>query len=409
MERSYRYLIIGAGLAGHSAAEAIRQRDSESSLVVIGDERHRPYNRPPLTKSLLAGQIEAGSVYVEKENYYRDKGIELITEKKAVAVDTAGKTVSLAGGDVLGYEKLLLATGGRARKLGLPGSNLPGIFTVRTVDDSLAIKAAAIEASRVVVIGGGFIGAEVASTLAELGKPVTMVFPEQAVMQRILPADLGAHLMKTYVDRGVEVLSGDLPAGFEGNGRVKRVETKNGASIDCDLVVVGIGINLSTGFLEDSGLEVTERGEVLTDRFLETSAQGIWAAGDIARYEDTVFGRRVRVEHWDTAKRHGETVGAGMAGERIPYAAPPFFFTKLFEYFIQINGHFSPDDVVRRGASEAGSVGYFSFRDGVLEGYLNIGRPAEEQEAAKRLIAARQKKVKIEQLIMNESVDLRYI
>jgi 3-phenylpropionate/trans-cinnamate dioxygenase ferredoxin reductase subunit len=407
MSKKYRYLIIGAGLAGHSAAAAIRKRDAESSIAIIGEEPHRPYNRPPLTKGLLTGQIEPDKIFVEKESFYTENSIDLLVRAKAAGLDTGGRTVALEDGRTFAYEKLLLATGGSPRWPDIPGAHLPGVFTMRNLEDSLAVKAAVASAAPAAVIGGGFIGAEVTASLAESGLQVTMIFPEREIMERLLPPDLAAFITETFRRRGVRVLSGDMPAAFAGNDAVVGLTAKSGEKIDCGLAVLGIGISLNTALAAAAGIKMGERGEILTDACLKTSAQNVWAAGDIAAYIDPSLDRRVRVEHWDTAKRHGEATGAAMAGEPAPYEAPPFFFTKLFEYFLQISGHFAPDDVVRRGSPGDGSAAYFSFRDGLLEGYLNLNRPSEEQEAAKKLIQKRPRKDKIAEALADENRDLQ--
>lgn len=405
MARSYEYLIIGAGLAGHNAAVEIRERDSGSTLAIVGAEPHRPYNRPPLSKALLTGQAPEDSVYIEKSEFYQSKGIELIPGTTASALDAAIKTVFLSDGRELEYGKLLVATGGNARQLNIPGWELTGVFTLRNLEDSLAIKAAAVNAEGVVVIGGGFVGAETASSLTESGRRVTMIFPEQAVLGRLLPQDFGLFLNEVYRDRGVEILAADSVVAFEGDDRVKRVRTESGKVVDCDLVVVGAGIELQTAFTRDA-LATDRRGAVITDDHLRSSAESVWAAGDIASYYDRLYQRQMRFEHWSTAMNQGKNAGAAMAGDPQPFTSPAYFFSVLFGMFIQIGGNFEPEDISRRGNPDEKTVGYYSFHEGVIEGYTVLGRPQEEEKVIQRLILDRRSKEELAEALADENRDL---
>jgi 3-phenylpropionate/trans-cinnamate dioxygenase ferredoxin reductase subunit len=406
MMRSYKYLIVGAGLAGHNAAEATRERDEASPLAIIGAETHRPYNRPPLSKGLLKGQIPDDGVFIAKAGFYEEKGIELISGSAAVEIDAVRRIVTLAGGQGIGYENLLIATGGQARKLKLSDSDLDGIFTLRTLDDAIAIRNAAKGAKRIAVIGGGFIGAEVAASLCEMGREVTMIFPERTILGRVLPADFGEFLNRTYQERGVEIISGDTPVSLEGSGRVERIRTKASKSLGCDMAVVGIGIELQTGFARNAGLSFDNAGAILTDDHLRTTVEGIWAAGDVALYRDKLYGRPMRFEHWGTAVNQGRTAGAGMAGDLQPYTSPAYFFSVLFGMFIQIGGSFTPGDVVRRGGPDEKSVGYYSFSEGVIEGYATLGRSQEEEKVVQRLILDRRRKEEIGEALGDESGEI---
>ena len=386
MREHYEYVIVGAGLAGHHAAKAIRERDGDSPLAIVGAEPYRPYNRPPLSKALLTGQIAPDQIFLEQESFYEEKGIELLTGEKVVGLDTGEKVVALASGAKIGYGKLLLATGGNARALDLPGWGTPGVFTLRNRDDAERIKAVVNDADRVAVIGGGFVGAEAAASIVETGKRVTMLFPGEALLDQILPADFGRHLHDVYSSRGVEFINGDRPSAFEGGNSLERVQTDGGRAIGCGVAVVGVGIELQTVFAAEAGLRTGNAGAVVTDDHLRTSVPGVWAAGDIALYHDRIYGRPMRFEHWSTAMHQGTAAGAGMAGDPQPFAAPAYFFSVLFGMFIQICGNFDPRDCIRLGAPEESSVGYYSFREGVIEGYAILNRPKEEEQTAQRLI-----------------------
>ena len=409
MGNKYRYLIIGAGVAGHEAAKAVRQRDSENPVAIFGAEPYRPYNRPPLTKGFLLGQMQMENVFVEREEFYTGNGIDLVTGTEVKKLEPAARRVTTATGENIEYEKLLLATGGRARRLGLPGSSLPGVYYMRTIDDCLAIRNAAESAGRAVIIGGGFIGAEMASWLAKRGVPSAVVFPEQYLMERVVPSDLASLLHRRCEESNIEIVNGDKPVSFDGDSTLRGITTDSGRTFGADLAIVGIGIKLNTELAADAGLETTRDGGVATDQFLRTPAENIWAAGDICSYIDSASDERVRVEHWDTAKRQGAVAGAGMAGEKTAFADLPFFFSNMFDMFIQVLGHFSPADTIRRGSPESGSVAYFSFADGIFSGYLSLGRPPEEMEACKKLITGRKKKEEVAGDLADEASDLEQL
>jgi NADPH-dependent 2,4-dienoyl-CoA reductase/sulfur reductase-like enzyme len=318
----YRYLIVGGGLTADAACKGIRSVDTEGSIALIGDEPDPPYLRPPLSKGLWLGKDES-SIWRGTDEH----GVDLLLGREVVALDLDARNVTDDRGGRHGYEKLLLATGGRPREI--PGA-APGVVYYRTVADYRAVREAAKEGTPVVVIGGGFIGSELAASLAANGCAVTMVFPEDAIGARIYPADLALFLNEYYRGRGVDVRPGELVASIERDGDGFRVRGESGAVLDAEIVVAGLGIvprdELATaaGLPADNGIPVDDRGRV-------AGRDDIFAAGDVARFPAHDLGQDLRVEHEDHAKSHGHQVGRNMAGANEPYDHLPFFYSDMFD------------------------------------------------------------------------------
>jgi len=318
----YRYLIVGGGLTADAACKGIRSVDAEGSIGLIGDEPDPPYLRPPLSKGLWLGKDES-SIWRGTD----EQGVDLLLGREAVALDLDARTVTDDRGETHGYEKLLLATGGRPREI--PGA-APGVVYYRTVADYRTVREAAKEGTPVVVIGGGFIGSELAASLAANGCAVTMVFPEDAIGARIYPSDLALFLNEYYRGRGVELHPGELVAAIERVGDIFRVRTENGAVLDAEIVVAGLGIvprdelAAAAGLPADNGIPVDDRGRV-------GGRDDVFAAGDVARFPAHDLGQDLRVEHEDHAKSHGHQVGRNMAGADEPYDHLPFFYSDLFD------------------------------------------------------------------------------
>jgi NADPH-dependent 2,4-dienoyl-CoA reductase/sulfur reductase-like enzyme len=318
----YRYLIVGGGLTADAACKGIRSVDTEGSIALIGDEPDPPYLRPPLSKGLWLGKDES-SIWRGTDEH----GVDLLLGREVVALDLDARNVTDDRGGRHGYEKLLLATGGRPREI--PGA-APGVVYYRTVADYRAVREAAKEGTPVVVIGGGFIGSELAASLAANGCAVTMVFPEDAIGARIYPADLALFLNEYYRGRGVDVRPGELVASIERDGDGFRVRGESGAVLDAEIVVAGLGIvprdELATasGLPADNGIPVDDRGRV-------AGRDDIFAAGDVARFPTHDLGQDLRVEHEDHAKSHGHQVGRNMAGANEPYDHLPFFYSDMFD------------------------------------------------------------------------------
>lgn len=375
----YTYLIIGGGMAGERAAEGARKVDTAGTIAIVAGEPYLPYDRPPLSKGYLTGKEGQEKVYLRPKSFYAENGIAVLTGVRAVALDPSARRVTLADGRVLGYERLLLATGGTARRPAVPGADLPGVFTLRTLDDCQAIRDAAGPGKRALVIGGSFIGSEAGAALAQRGLAVTLAFPGKRLLEKIVPAEVSDWLHGLYESQGVRLLPGRRPARLEGAGRVERAVLDDGTVLPCDVVVAGIGIDLDTGIARQAGLALDERGAVLVDEFLRTSDPHIYAAGDIASWPDPTFGKRLRVEHWDVARQQGLRAGRNMAGENKPYAAVPYFYSDLFETALEVWGDLSAwEQTVQRGHPESGHFYLFYFSGGLLSGVL-VGNPTEEE------------------------------
>lgn len=338
----YRYVIVGGGQAAASAVEGIRARDAQGSILLLASEPEPPYQRPPLSKQLWAPNQSLDQIYPHPEAFYAEQKVELKRGTAAAAIDAKAHTVRDASGASHTYQKLLLATGGTPRRLPIPGGELPGISYFRTVADYHALRGATGAGKTAVIIGGGFIGSEIAAALTNQQVAVTMVFPEQWLVSRVFPEALGRALTAAYRSKGVRMLTGDVPTAIEKgpNGQGYVVRTRNAAALECDIVVVGIGINPNIELAQAAGL-ATGNG-VIVNEYLQTSDPDIYAAGDVAYFPEVVLGPR-RIEHWDAAASHGQHAGGNMAatageargggaGANAKFEAMPMFFSDLFEF-----------------------------------------------------------------------------
>jgi NADPH-dependent 2,4-dienoyl-CoA reductase/sulfur reductase-like enzyme len=350
---THRYLVIGGGLAAHAAATAIRELDPDGSLAMIAAEPERPYARPPLTKGLWKGKPE-DSVF-----YPPVPGLVLLAGRRAVALDTRARTVHDGAGGEHRYERLLLATGATPRRLPFGGDR---VIYYRTLDDYRRIRAVA--GDRFVVIGAGFIGSEIAASLASNGKRVTMVFPEEAIGSRAYPRDLAAYVTRYYEERGVVVRRGEGVAAIEGRGDETVVRTTGGAELASDAVIAGLGVRPDTALAEAAGIRCDDG--VLVDERLETSAPDVYAAGDVARFPSEALGELIRVEHEDAALTMGRTAGQVMAGADVRYRHLPFFYSDLFDLGYEAVGRLDP-------RLEVVTTWKTPFREGVVY-YLDRGR-----------------------------------
>jgi 3-phenylpropionate/trans-cinnamate dioxygenase ferredoxin reductase component len=329
-ERRYEYVIVGAGLTGGSAVEGVREIDKSGSILLVGEEKHLPYDRPDLTKKLWFGKKTLDQVYPHDREYYLKNGVELALGNRIVALDAKQKAVVDGGGEAYGYEKLLLATGGIPRSLPVPGSDLSGVCYYRYLDDYTRIRAEVTAGKSALVVGGGFIGSEIAAALNMQGVNVTMVFPTPYLVDRVFPDYLGLAIQQHFRERGVVVLTGDAPSAFEKIDGRFLTTTREGQTIESDILIVGVGITPSTHLAEDAGLEVTNG--IVVDAYLRTSSPDIYAAGDNALFPYQALGRQMRVEHWDNAVTQGKWAGRNMAGAAEPFTHMPYFFSDLFEF-----------------------------------------------------------------------------
>jgi NAD(P)H-nitrite reductase large subunit len=369
-------------------------------------EPHVPYERPPLSKGYLTGQEGLDAAYLQGDDWYEENGIALMRDTRVTALDAGAHIIVLENDEKFSYEKLLLATGGHAWRLPLPGADLDNVFTLRTIEDSDAIRTAVHEAQRALVLGGSFIGSEVAASLTQIGLDVTMVFPESRLLERVVPQAFSDFLHDKFEGQGVRILSGTTPDRLDGDGSVQRAVLSGGETLSVDLVVMGVGIRLNTELTEDAGLELTERSEVVVDEYLRTSDPDIYAAGDIAAWPDPTFGR-LRVEHWDVARRQGLRAGRNMAGEQKPYASLPYFFSDLFDLSFEVWGNLTSwDQTVLRGEIGGSSYQLFYFGQDRLLGILTVGRLGDTRKVIPKLVKARLAYGDVAHLLRDESVEL---
>lgn len=326
----YKYIIVGAGVAGASAVEGIREQDKNGSILLVGAEDALPYNRPPLTKGLWSGDEKVSDIPVHDEAYYQDGGVEFLRGARVESINPSDKKIRTAEGTEHTYDALLLATGGSPRRLNIPGANAHGMLYYRTLADYEEIRPQATEGKTAVVIGGGFIGSEIAAALCMAGVKVTMVFPASYIVDRVFPEDLGRALQSAYTDKGITFLTGDSPSTVQHKSDGFLTGTNGGRWLKSDILVIGIGILPGTQLAEAAGLD-TEIG-ITVNEFLQTSDPNIYAAGDNANFPYAALRKRTRVEHWDNAVFQGKQAGRNMAGAREPYTHMPFFYSDLFEF-----------------------------------------------------------------------------
>ena len=381
------HVIVGGGLAGAKAAETLRQEGFDGRLVLIGAEQVRPYERPPLSKDYLRGEAGREKVWVHDESFYAEHRIELVTGRTAVSLDTRGTELELDGGERLRYDRLLLATGAEPRRLSIPGAELDGVVYLRSVEDSDALRERLDRGGAVVVVGAGWIGAEVAASARQRGLDVTVVEPASVPLERVLGTEVGEIYRDIHTDHGVRMLMGTGVEAFEGGAAVERVRTSDGRQLDCDFVVVGVGVEPRTGLAARAGIAL-DNG-ILVDEQLQTGVPGVFAAGDVANAHHPFYGEPIRVEHWANALNQGPAAARNMLGRPDPYERLPYFFSDQYDVGMEYSGFArSWDRVVLRGdpASRA-FVAFWLVEDRVVAG-MNVN-VWDVNDHVKRLIGER--------------------
>jgi NADPH-dependent 2,4-dienoyl-CoA reductase/sulfur reductase-like enzyme len=329
-EKSFKYAIIGGGLTGDAAVKGIRELDHDGAILLIGKEKHLPYDRPPLSKKLWFGKKRIEDIFLHDADYYAEQGVELCLGAEVISLDIKQRTFSADNGGSYKYEKLLLATGGTPRRLDLPSGDLEGVCYYRYLEDYLSIRGEAAEGKSAVVIGGGFIGTEIAAALNINKLKVTMLFPEEYIVSRVFPEGLGRAIQEAYIARGVGVLAGDTAVSLEKLNGKFTTNTKGGKRIESDIVIVGVGLVPTVELAQRAGLEI-ENG-VVVNEYLQTSNADIYAAGDLANFPYQALGQRRRIEHWDNALHQGAHAGLNMTGAMEPFTYMPYFFSDLFDF-----------------------------------------------------------------------------
>lgn len=365
------FVIVGASLTGAKAAETLRAEGFDGRVVLIGSETERPYERPPLSKDYLRGEAGRDKVYVHDEDFYAEQDIELRLGRTAVQLDAGAGELALDDGERLRYHRLLLATGAEPRGLSVPGAELDGIHYLRTVGDSDALRERLDRGGSVVVVGGGWIGAEVAASARQRGLEVTIVEPQSVPLERVLGPEVGAVYRDIHAGHGVQVLSGTGVEGFEGNEAVERVLTSDGRKLDCDFVVVGVGVEPRTQLAADAGLAI-DNG-VLVTAALRTSAPDVFAAGDVANAEHPFYGERIRVEHWANALNQGPAAARSMLDNPKPYERLPYFFSDQYDVGMEYTGFARTwERVVFRGDPASGEFIAFWLEDDRVVAGMNV-------------------------------------
>ena len=384
---TFELIIVGGGLTSARAIKAYREAGGDGAIALVSGDSSIPYHRPPLSKRYLRGEVEAADTHVEAEAFYRDGDVELMLETEIVTVTPRDNTITTREGKDYRFRKLLLATGAVPRRLDVPGADLKGVFTLRSLADSTAIREAAAEARDAVVVGSGFIGMEVAASLTELELDVTLVARDVDLFSQLGSPEISERLVTLYGERGVDVVRGEEVRAFRGRSRLDTVELQSDTQVAAELAVVGVGVEPAVSFLEGSGIKI-DNG-VLVDEQYETNVPGIYAAGDVANFHDPLFGRRRRIEHWSNANYQGSEVGRILAGAEGGYDTVSTFFTESFGLTLKVFGDTSRhDDRLTRGSFVDGEAITFYFDDGRLVGTLHTGQDEDTEDRLKELIRA---------------------
>jgi 3-phenylpropionate/trans-cinnamate dioxygenase ferredoxin reductase subunit len=388
--RKVEHLLIGGGLASANCARWLRESGAEGAILVVGREPDPPYNRPNCSKGYLRGEEERSEPLFRPPEWWDEQGIELLTRTSVTALDPAARTAKLSTGEELEFASALLATGANVRRLNVPGCELDGIHYLRTLGNADAIRADAAEAGHIVLIGGSFIGCEVAASLTMLGNRCTIVMQERATLERGFGEQAGRFFQRLLEDHGVILHGEDELDRFEGDGRVARVITKRGLELPADVVVIGAGVTPDVQLARAAGLDLGRSGGVRCSARLETPVPGVYAAGDICEYDSAMHGGPLRVEHWDVAFNHGKTAALNMLGQDVPHEVVPYFFSVLADWgeLEYVGPAREWDEEIVRGSLEAGSFTVWYVMDARVVAALTFGR-GDDLDHARRLLIER--------------------
>jgi 3-phenylpropionate/trans-cinnamate dioxygenase ferredoxin reductase component len=401
-----RIVIVGANLAGGATATTLRQEGFDGPLTMIGAEPWPPYERPPLSKGYLRGEEAREKAFLHPEAWYEDHDVELMLGTRATRVDTADRAVELENRERVPFDKLLIATGGRNRVVQAEGRDLEGVYELRTLEDSDRIRDEAQAGRKAAIVGAGFIGSEVSASLRARGVEVEVVEFGPAPLVRVLGPDISAVYEGIHRDHGVKFHFGEGVERFEGaNGRVEALITNKGTRVECDFAVVGVGIEPVTDIVEGSDIAV-DNG-VAVDDHCRTNVEGVFAAGDVANHFHPVFGRRMRVEHWDNALKQGAVAALNMLGKDEVFDDPHWFWSDQYEHNLQYVGHaIAWDELVIRGSLEDRNFTAFYVKDGLIEGVVGLDRGKEVRRSV-GLVKAR--RVIDPALLRDPDVDLKQL
>jgi 3-phenylpropionate/trans-cinnamate dioxygenase ferredoxin reductase component len=387
--RKVDYLLIGGGLASANCARWLREQGADGEIVLVGREPDPPYNRPECSKGYLQGKEERQEAYFRPDEWWGQQNVELLTRTSVTALDLGARVAKLSNKQEIEFDKALIATGANVRRLNVDGSQLEQIHYLRTLGNADAIRADVMEAENVVLIGGSYIGCEVAASLTLLGKRCTIVMQEQHTLERGFGARVGEFFQGLLESHGVTIHGSDELERFEGEGRVSKVVTRGGLQLPADAVVIGAGVTPDVQLAERAGLQIGERGGVRCSSHLESSAPGVYAAGDMCEYESVVHGgAHVRIEHWDVAFNHGKTAALNMLGQGVAHEEVPYFYSVLADWgdLEYVGPAYDWDEEVVRGSFEQGKFTNWYLKDGVVKAALTFGRSGD-LDAARQLIS----------------------
>ncbi|HEX8744308.1 MAG TPA: FAD-dependent oxidoreductase [Thermoleophilaceae bacterium] len=389
-DRSVDFLLIGGGIACARCAQTLRREGAGGSILVVGREADPPYARPPLSKEYLAGTMGKDEVQSVEGGWWEENGVELLTRTSVMKLDTGERVAKLSTREEVGFGQALVATGANVRRLRADGGDLDGIHYLRSYGNSDAIRAEAERGGRAVLIGGSYIGSEVAATLTTLGVECTILMQEDVCFSPQFGDEVGGFLQGLLESHGIRAFGGDSLERYEGSGeRVERVVSRRGLELECDFVVVGVGVTPDTMLARGAGLELGEDGGVACDSRLETSVPGVYAAGDVCEYDSPLHGHPVRIEHWDVAAEHGKTAARNMLGADVPHDVVPYFWSELADWAkLEYVGAGSGDRQVIRGSLDDGEFTAFSLDGDRVVAAVTVGRP-EDLMHARRWIAER--------------------
>jgi 3-phenylpropionate/trans-cinnamate dioxygenase ferredoxin reductase component len=384
-DQSIDYLLIGGGLAAANCARWLREEGADGSILLVGREPDPPYNRPPLSKGLMQGRESREDALFRPDEWWREQDVDLLIRTSVLELDAGERVARLSNREEVRFEKALLATGANVRRLSVEGCDLDGIHYLRTFGNARAIRDDADQAERVVLIGGSYIGTEVAASLTMRGQKCAIVMMENVTLERFYGAEVGGYFQGVLEEHGIEVHGGDALERFEGSdGRVTKVVTKAGKELPADCVVIGAGVNPEVTLAKSAGLEIGEAGGVKCSATLESSVPGIWAAGDICEYDSPIHGSQMRIEHWDVAFNQGKTAALNMLGRETPHDVVPYFFSDLadwtgFEYV----GPGSGETVIRGSFDEGSFTVFYLGDDGAVKAALTVGRSSDLDHASR--------------------------
>jgi 3-phenylpropionate/trans-cinnamate dioxygenase ferredoxin reductase component len=387
-DRKVDYLLVGGGLAAANCARWLREEGADGSILLVGREPDPPYNRPPCSKGYLQGKESKDDVFFRPPEWWDEQSIELLTRTSVLALDPAERVAKLSSKEEVGFDKALVATGANVRRINVDGCDLDGIHYLRALGNADTIRSDTDDVERVVLIGGSYIATEVAASLTLRGRRCALLMQEDVTLERGFGSQAGGFFQRVLEEHGVEVHGGDGLDRFEGaDGRVTKVISEGGLELECEAVVMGTGAVPDVTLAKAAGLELGERGGVKCSAQLETSAPGIYAAGDICEYDSPVHGRPMRIEHWDVAFNHGKTAALNMLGRGQPHDVVPYFFSDLADWSsMEYVGPASDwDEELVRGSLEDGEFSLWYVKDGQVAAAISVGR-SDDLEHARRLI-----------------------